>query len=367
MVFATARARYLSAIGLVLASAPGCHEDRGNGYPSGWTLETGSFCIANPPIVDAATGAAPPYDQCPSVGEELVDPNQPTGPSHHGSFDPAGTQAERAKTQTACCYTWDNRLPGGRALRGHDGEARVAAATEGDDWIAVLDGIDGIDVDCLPSDVRAAVAAHWTREAAFEHASVASFARTAIDLMAHAAPPRLLAETHRAALDEIEHARIAYALASRYRGCAAIGPGPLTDVMRASLTLAELASATFEDACIGETIASLALREAASRAASPALRRILERLAADEERHAELAWRTVAWAVERGGRDVADAIRRSLARPAPTGEGTSDPRLEPHGVLSAAALAELSRAARTEVVLPCARALVSRRPSAGVS
>ena len=49
-------------------------------------------------------------------------------------------------------------------------------------------------------------------------AEIASFARTSLDLLALGAPADLVAETHRAALDEIEHARIAYALASAFSG-----------------------------------------------------------------------------------------------------------------------------------------------------
>ncbi|MCA9546694.1 MAG: ferritin-like domain-containing protein, partial [Myxococcales bacterium] len=55
---------------------------------------------------------------------------------------------------------------------------------------------------------RARLADHWTRQALAEHASVASFARFALHLMAVGAPPDLLVATHQAGLDEIEHARL---------------------------------------------------------------------------------------------------------------------------------------------------------------
>jgi hypothetical protein len=62
--------------------------------------------------------------------------------------------------------------------------------------------------------------------ALLEHASVASFARFSLQLMAAGAPASLVEAAHRAALDEIEHARLTFRLASRYEG-RALGPGPL--------------------------------------------------------------------------------------------------------------------------------------------
>ena len=66
-------------------------------------------------------------------------------------------------------------------------------------------------------EARAVLAEHWTQEAAFEHASIASFARLTLDLLSVGAPPDLL-DAARATLDEIEHARITFALATATAG-----------------------------------------------------------------------------------------------------------------------------------------------------
>src|SRR5690606_18379163 len=79
-----------------------------------------------------------------------------------------------------------------------DGLARTAPAVPRGDWLTDLD----LPRD-LPPAARAALAAHWAEVAALEHASVASFAGFTLDLMALGAPPELLAEAQRAALDEI--------------------------------------------------------------------------------------------------------------------------------------------------------------------
>ncbi len=160
---------------------------------------------------------------------------------------------------------------------------------------------------------RAALAAHWEREAAFEHASVGAFARASLSLLAVGAPPELLAATHAAAADEVEHARLAYALASAYGGSGR-GPGPLA-VGGAVETpsIARLAVETFVDGCAGEATAALALREGAAASEDLEVRAILTRIAEDEERHAELAFRTVAWALGTGGDEVARGLDEALA------------------------------------------------------
>jgi hypothetical protein len=191
------------------------------------------------------------------------------------------------------------------------------------------------DVGTAPHDE--ARAARWAADGLAEHASVASFARFALELMAQGAPAELVEATHRAALDEIEHARLCFAVASAYAG-RAMGPGPLPLPpelpLRASLS--ELAVATVEEGCINETLAALRAAIDLDAVSEPLERAALERIVADEARHAELAWRTVAWALEAGGAPVREAVAAAFARL--QGSADSDVR---------------------EVVLPCARALLA--------
>jgi hypothetical protein len=73
-----------------------------------------------------------------------------------------------------------------------------------------------------------------------------------------------------------------------------------------------LALAVFEEGCLGETIAALEAGVAAAAQQDPDARRALERIAADERRHAALAWRTLRWLLDEFGAPVHAALRRRL-------------------------------------------------------
>src|SRR5262249_34475352 len=110
----------------------------------------------------------------------------------------------------------------GRALRVAR-RAVVARAVDGDGWGSELPLIAPAR---LASALRAALARLWTENARGEHASVPAFSRLALSLVALGAPARLVEAAHRAALEEIAHARLSFSLAGAYAG-APVGPGPL--------------------------------------------------------------------------------------------------------------------------------------------
>src|SRR6185437_5274489 len=123
----------------------------------------------------------------------------------------------------------------------------------------------------------------WTADALLEHASVASFARASLSLLAAGAPADLLTRTHEAALDEIRHAELCFALARAYAGHdVAPGPFPLGGNVRVAATLAEIATSAAREGCIGETIAAAVAAEQLARATDPAVREALSQIAADE-------------------------------------------------------------------------------------
>ncbi|MFZ6178720.1 ferritin-like domain-containing protein [Nannocystis pusilla] len=170
------------------------------------------------------------------------------------------------------------------------GAARTAPAVTRADWLTEID----LPSD-LPSEVQAAIASHWAAVAALEHASVASFAAVTLDLMALGAPPDLLAEAQRAALDEIEHARFAWSLASLWSG-RPLGPGPLAlDGFPLRHVLEDIVETLVRDGCVGETLGAAEAQLCAELAAHPVLAARLAGIADDETRHAALAWRTLRW------------------------------------------------------------------------
>lgn len=183
-------------------------------------------------------------------------------------------------------------------------EARAAPVVEGGDW----------SVAAGPGDPDRAEA--WQRMACAEHASIASFARLTLQLLALGAPADLLADVQQAALDEVEHARLAFGMASRFAGRAVQpGPFPLPRDVVGSLDLADLAEAAVREGCLGETVGAFLARERCGSLTDPTERAVLERVVKDETRHAGLSWRLVAWLMAEGGEPVRARVQAAFAEP----------------------------------------------------
>ncbi|MEO8706121.1 MAG: ferritin-like domain-containing protein [Kofleriaceae bacterium] len=203
--------------------------------------------------------------------------------------------------QDRCMYWGLRFVPSGTGRPARvDGAARVGDLATGVGWHA--------EVPALAADPEAA--ATWTRTAQLEHASIAAFSNLALQLLAHGAPAELIEATHAAALDELRHARIAFAIASQYAGVA-VGPAAFPEAARmsAEVTLRALALETFVDGCIGEACGAAE----AYRAAHGALAPILHAIAEDEARHAALAWGVVRWCVAQEPA-ILDALHALLGR-----------------------------------------------------
>jgi hypothetical protein len=283
-------------------------------------------------------------------------------------------------TADACCYTVLLGLCpcGGRPFL-DGGAARVSAAVRGAAGAVWSPGeACGLDDRAGPApraplspEDRAALAEAWTADALAEHASIASFSRFALALLAAGAPAGLVELAHRAALDEVRHAALAFGLASAYAGeRVAPGPFPLGGSVRVEASLAALAASTVHEGCVGETVAAVIAAERLARATDPAVQAALAQIAEDEARHAELAWQVVAWAMRAGGHEVEAAAAGAFAEALARGLGErerealedeeADAAREGHGQLTAGHLAKAARRALAEVVAPGARALFGR-------
>jgi hypothetical protein len=187
--------------------------------------------------------------------------------------------------------------------------ARVAPTALRSDWHATTatPSLGG-----LSDAQRAAHAEHWTRMGQLEHASIAAFARFQLQLLALGAPPELVEQCTQALADETAHTRLCFDLASAYAGHA-IGPGPLDVSNSLQLSsLLDVVDLVLAEGCFGETGAALEALEAARSASDPMLRATYERIAADEQRHAELAFRFVRWALERDAAGVGSRLHAAL-------------------------------------------------------
>jgi len=275
----------LQTLGQQLEGKPACC------YSRCTPLVTGVAKQQTPPPNMMRTETCIPKPPAGTALPEQTNPQCPQGVTLQGELRAFST----FRNDTCCYATFTRRV----IIRGRparvDGETVRASLADDAAWHA--------EVPCVSPDN--ALAAKWLEAARMEHASIAAFSATSLRLLALGAPPELVAATHRAALDEIEHARIAFALASQYAG-RAISPGEFVEAPRAlPRDLRALAIETFVDGCIGESGAALEAYEEA--AANPRLASVLERIAEDETRHAELAWQIVQWCVQRD-RAILDAL-----------------------------------------------------------
>lgn len=240
------------------------------------------------------------------------------------------------------------------------GRVRTGARVESGQWhaqVAVSPHLRG-----LVPEIRESLGQHWARVGLMEHASIAAFARFTLQLLALGAPARLVFDSQRAQKDELEHAELAFALASAYLGHP-VGPGPI-EIGGAleSVSLEAVVELAFVEGCVGETLAALEAAEGAAHCADRFVRESLERIARDERRHAELAWRFVAWALRSRPsiashlRSVLDDVRAELAEPPAAAE--RDDMLV-HGIVCERTRARLRREGLSALVVPCTCALLA--------
>jgi hypothetical protein len=145
-----------------------------------------------------------------------------------------------------------------------------------------------------------------------EAASVVAFLQLAKQLTAWGAPELLIRRCRAAARDETVHAEL-MARFARARG---------TEIpaVRCSPSPGDFLAAAMHNAregCVNEAWAALLAHVQAARAADPAMREAFARIAADETRHAQLAWDLDAWFRSRLGvadrHRVVDARMRAIA------------------------------------------------------
>ena len=195
----------------------------------------------------------------------------------------------------------------GRQLR-RRGRVLLPPIQKGDTWLG--SGIGQSEW----LDVPAGLALQWRENGRTEHASVASFARLTLDLMALGAPPALVAAANQDALDEIRHTEACFELAHSLDGLAE-SPGAFPEAQRAhtlprwrTLALAQLAVLSLVDGALHEGVSARLVAKLARRCAHPTIGEILKQIAADEGRHAAHGWDVLAWCLEQGGAPVAYAL-----------------------------------------------------------
>lgn len=190
----------------------------------------------------------------------------------------------------------------GRQLR-RFGKLQLPPVTGGDAWASLP-----MQVDPDP-DLRSALAAQWRENGRTEHASIAAFAKLTLDLVALGAPPKLIADAQRDALDELRHTELCFSVARALDGKAE-SPGPFPAARSASggSGFGQLAVDSLVDGALHEGVSARVIAQLVKRCEDPATREVLRELAADEGRHAAHGWDVVEWCLEQGG----EAVRAAL-------------------------------------------------------
>lgn len=243
----------------------------------------------------------------------------------------------------ACCYGFPTNAPCcGRPFT-VDGQPQLAGVVAGRGWHAAI-ASDHAATDAATDDAtRRALTDGWLRDARMEHASVASFARFVMDLVALGAPADLVRDAGTALLDEIEHATLCFSLASRFAG-ETLSPAPFPAAAAAATrSFQDIVRSAVVEGCIGETAAAYVALLRLDAARDPQAQRALERIAHDEARHAELAFRFVAWVLNERRAEAAPVIAEVLASTRAessacameTDDGCEQATLEAMGLISA--------------------------------
>jgi hypothetical protein len=242
-----------------------------------------------------------------------------------------------------------------------DGTARRASACPNDDWLTA-----GLTLRTEHRDEarRLRLSHAWAQTALLEHGSIAAFARFTLQLLALGAPASFVEAANAAIADETKHAKLAFAVASAYGG-RPTGPGTLAiEGALDAASLRDVVVSTIREGCIGETVSAILAVEALPYVSDPVLHQVLTTIADDETRHAQLAWRFVQWALERGDADVRSAARAEFERAAEQRASSSYRPLDAEDVDLLAGgiipdqLGQLLRAeCMRRVIGPCADAL----------
>lgn len=161
-----------------------------------------------------------------------------------------------------------------------------------------------------------ALEALWLHDAQKEHASVPAFTRISWLLAAVGAPASLLTWSHRAAMEEIEHAQKCFALAAGYGG-RSFTVEPMPDLLLGGLNdvkdpLVTLAVESLKDGCLLEDFNADVAAKCASVCEEPVTKKVLEQIAREERSHADFSWALIDWLVNTHGDRVGPALDRAV-------------------------------------------------------
>ena len=168
----------------------------------------------------------------------------------------------------------------------------------------------------MTTEASAAVRIEWQRRVATEYAVCALAQEFARRLTMFGAPPELIEQALVMALDELEHARgaVVVAAAARADGVVVFDPEAFV-VESADDPAVNIAVAAVSSLCLGETLALRVVHHLRENARIVEAQQALDRVIADEPRHAALGWETLDWLLDLPQGDVVgEVVERELPR-----------------------------------------------------
>ena len=223
----------------------------------------------------------------------------------------------------------------------------------------------------MNSTDRARLGRIWIETGLGEHASVAAFARFVLHLLSLGTPPDLLLDAIQAMEDEVHHARLCFGIARQFTGESA-GPGrmDISGVLDQGDDASSILRAAILEGCFEETVSAAYAQVALERVKEPSIRAVLARIADDESKHADLAWRFVNWTLQTFPElkpTAQECFTLALTKPLVTEKEDDWALLEAYGQL----LPDTKRKAREttlqDIILPRVVALLGRFPASGES
>jgi len=240
---------------------------------------------------------------------------------------------ERAKATAQVRWTGESSWT---PLQQRDNRRRTS-----DDRAELASLLSGSNVDaCAFADVTPLSKSNeWVRRGTDEFISIASFNRFSLDLLRFGAPANLVEAAQKAAIEEIGHAKLSFAVASRLSADQTVVPEPnlvVPDHLPLSSSVVEMATHAVKEACLGEFMAAVQAQvelqcvvavhrkhcSESSNAGCASLEQmlhVLRTVLTEETTHASLAFETVRWVAARDTTSR-DAIRAAFQELLETGQ-----------------------------------------------
>jgi hypothetical protein len=139
----------------------------------------------------------------------------------------------------------------------------------------------------------------WLEIAQGEHSSVTAFGNLGLELIKLGCPPDILTNTYRAALDEIDHAQVAFTL-DVANGSSPSGPAEELGIlgrMSHQTHLYKMALNTFTDGCVFEALSAHKLEDLANEEPDKKIKKEIRRITLEESQHVELSWQILEWSI----------------------------------------------------------------------